>query len=203
MTPDAKAAWLPIPVAVTIAIPAYTGFDIPVAGQVLFADRAAQLAATVALGMWAARTASAQSAVLAAGLFCVRFIFVARGFTWPSYTWPAVALCSAVLWSMIQLQAAQRNHAVAVAACFGITLWTLDSFVMTPWCGAVIKFNFAASTACGSAWGDYRAMVPTLLILAGWLLCLRKAGQRLLTTQHNGFLLMICAGLSGWSSSWL
>lgn len=178
MTPEARAAWLPIPVAATVALPAYTGFDIPIAGHVLFADRAAQLSATVALGLWAARTAAARSAVLAAGLFCVWFIFVPRGFTWPSYTWPAAALCAAVLWSAIQLQAAQRNPAVAVAACFGLALWALDSFVMTPWCGAMIGFHFTLPTACGSAWGDYRAMVPTLLALAGWLWWLQQAGQK-------------------------
>lgn len=174
---DARAAWLPIPTAAVVALPAYLGVDLHVAGRILFMDRAAQLFATVALGIWAARTAAAQSAVLAAGLFCLWAIFLPRGPEWPSYTWPDIVLCTTVAWAMVQLQVIQRDPAIAVAALFGLALWIADSLLMAPWCGLAINFHFTTSTACGSAIGDYRAMVPTLLTLAGWLMWLRKVGR--------------------------
>lgn len=178
MPPNARAAWLPIPVAFTVALPAYVGLDIPIGSHILFLDRAAPLAAEVALGLWAARTPAARAAVCAAALFCLWAIFTPRGFFWPSYTWPSMALCAAVLWSMIQLVRVQLDLRVAIAGCFGATLWVMDSFIMTPWCGAAIGFEFTtASTACGQAVGDLRAMVPTLLLLAGWLIWLRRAGR--------------------------
>jgi hypothetical protein len=58
-------------------------------------------------------------------------------------------------------------------------MWVVDRLLMGPVCGAMIGWQFAAaSSACGEALGNLRAMVPVLLFLAGYLAWLRLVGRR-------------------------
>ena len=170
--PDDRRALYAVPaVAAVVALPALVAGDLPIGDRVLFVDRAAQVAASAALGLWAARRGSWSAvAVVAALAWCTAWIFEPRaGLTWPSFSLPDAALVVAVAWAIFQLEADQSDallrSTVALAAC----LWIIDGLVMAPLCGALDGWDFGTSgTACGAAWGS-AASVPAYLTLAVWV----------------------------------
>jgi hypothetical protein len=184
MTPAARAFWLPIPVAATVALPAFTGADLQILGRLVFLDRLAGLAAPICLALWATATMPQWSRLLvaAAAGWCLAWLFLPaqQGFAvWPSYSYPAVVLAVAVACSLYQLVAAQTDFRLTGCAIIGLAMWIVDRLLMGPICGAMIGWQFTfASTACGEALGNLRAMIPVILFLAGYLAWLRLAGRR-------------------------
>ena len=128
-------------------------------------ERFVYLPATVALGLWA--WPRSPWPVLLAGALCAAFLGAPRGPGLWSYSWPDFVLCAAVAWSLLRMDG--DPVLVALAA----TLWIADALLLAPWCGVLAGWQFTASTACGSVWGDPIASVPALLVLAGWLMWLR------------------------------
>lgn len=168
---DGRAQWSVPLVAAVVALPALAAADIPIAGRVLFADRAAQMAATAALGLWMARRGSwASIAVLAAFAWCFSWVFVPRlGVAWPSYSLPDMALVLSVAWSLLRLQREQTDALLAMTVGLALALWLADGVLMPAYCGALIAWDFGTSgTACGAAWGS-AATVPAYLTLAAWV----------------------------------
>lgn len=170
--PDDRRALYAVPaVAAVVALPALVAGDLPIGGRVLFVDRASQLAASAALGLWVARRASwAAIAVVAALAWCLTWLFEPRaGLQWGSYSLPDAALVVAVTWALIKLQAAQTDRLRCLTVALAAWLWVIDGLIMAPWCGMLIDWDFGtAGTACGAAWGS-AASVPAYLTLAAWV----------------------------------
>jgi len=158
-------------VATTVAVPALVAADVQIGDRVLFVDRAAQLSATAALGIWVARRGSwASISVLAAFAWCLSWVFVPRlGAVWPSYSLPDLALVLSVAWSLLRLQREQTDALLAATVALALALWLADGAIMPAWCGALAAWNFGtAGTACGAVWGS-AASVPAYLTLAAWV----------------------------------
>lgn len=171
MGADRRALYVVPAVAAVVALPAVVAGDFPIDDHVLFIDRAAQLAATAALGLWVARRGSWSAvAVVAALAWCVAWLFVPRlGLAWPSYSLPDMALVVAVTWALIQLQSAQTDRLLQLTTMLAVCLWVVDGLLMATWCGALAAWDFGTSgTACGAVWGS-AASVPAYLTLAAWV----------------------------------
>ena len=171
MAADRRPLFIVPAVASVVALPALVAGDIPIGDHVLFIDRAGQVAASAALGLWVARRGSWSAvAVVAALAWCVAWIFEPRaGLAWRSFSLPDAALVSAVTWALIQLEAAQTDRLRCLTVMLAAWLWVIDGLVMAPWCGALIAWDFGtAGTACGAAWGS-AASVPAYLTLAAWV----------------------------------
>ena len=171
MGADRRAFYVIPAVAAVVALPALVAGDLTIGDHVLFVDRAAQLAASAALGLWAGRRGSWSAvAVVAALAWCTAWQFVPRlGLAWPSYSLSDMALVVAVTWALLELQAAQTDRLLQLTAMLAVCLWVADGLIMAPWCGALDGWDFGTSgTACGAAWGS-AASVPAYLTLAVWV----------------------------------
>lgn len=172
MSNEARTAGLAVPLVVLVAaLPAFVPLvDIPVGSRVIYLDRAVQMAATAALGLWVARGRPwAGIGVLAGMTACLWLIAAPRGPQWPSYSYADALLVLAVAWALYQLQRSQRSPILGVCVSLALALWLFDGLVAASWCGSLVSFNFSATTACGSALGDPLASVPCLLTMAAWL----------------------------------
>jgi hypothetical protein len=166
-------ATLAVPLVVLVA--ALPAFLPPVDLRGIHVDRAVQMAASAALGLWIARGRPwAGLAVLAGMTACLWAIALPRGPQWPSYSYADAALVLAVAVALYQLQGAQRRPVLAGCVALALALWLIDGLIMAPWCGVLIGWQFTAPTACGSAWGDPVASIPALLTLAAWLAWARQ-----------------------------
>ena len=171
MPDDRRSLYVVPAVASVVALPALVAADLPIGGHVLFIDRAAQMAASAALGLWAARRGSWSTVAVAGALaWCTAWQFVPRlGLAWPSYSLADMALVVAVVWALIQLEAAQTDQLLRITVALATCLWVVDGLIMAPWCGALAAWNFGtAGTACGAVWGS-AASVPAYLTLAAWV----------------------------------
>lgn len=165
--PDIRA-FLAMPVmGAVVALPLRFGGDLAIGSRILFVDRASQLAGTIAAGLWlAVGMPRTQAAIVAAGLVCWAMIFIPK----PAYSVADVAMCLAVAFALFQLVADQQSIGPAIQAVFALCLLLVDRVLMQAVCGTQIGWRFLTHhTACGEAWGDARAMVPSLLALAAWL----------------------------------
>lgn len=171
MGADRRALYVVPAVASVVALPALVAGDLPIGDRILFVDRASQVAASAALGLWVARRGSWSGvAVVAALAWCTAWIFEPRaGLAWRSFSLPDAALVVAVTWALIQLEAAQTDRLLRLTVALAACLWVIDGLIMAPWCGALIAWQFGtAGTACGAAWGS-AASVPAYLTLAAWI----------------------------------
>ena len=171
MGADRRALYVVPAVAAVVALPAVVAGDLPIGDHVLFIDRAAQMAASAALGLWAARRGSWSTVAVAGALaWCTAWQFVPRlGLAWPSYSLSDMALVLAVVWALLELQAAQTDRLLQLTAMLAVWLWTVDGLIMSPWCGQLAAWDFGTSgTACGAVWGS-AASVPAYLTLACWV----------------------------------
>lgn len=172
MSDSRRAAWA-VPAVVSVAaLPAYLP---PVDFRGVHADRVAQLVASAALGLWVARGRPwTRIAVLGGLTACLWLIAAPRGPQWPSYSYADALLVLVVSAALYQLARVQLRTVLTMSVAIALALWLTDGLIMAPWCGALAVWNFSATTACGSAFGNPIASIPALLTMAAWLLWLLR-----------------------------